>query len=66
VVPDQELRVGALDLEQDVAVMMGVTDRGAIHVEQSNPAESTMSNAQGRRHQFLPSGVAARIRWAIL
>jgi hypothetical protein len=54
----QELGVGALDLEQGMAVMMGVPDQRTVHVEQSNPAESTMGDAQGRRHQYLPSGFA--------
>ena len=54
-VAHQELRVGALDLEQDMAVVVGVTDQRTVHVEQSHPAESTMSDAQGRRHQYLPS-----------
>jgi hypothetical protein len=57
-VADQKLGVGALDLEQDVAVMMGVSDQRTVHVEQSDPAESAMSDAQGRRHQFLPPGIA--------
>ena len=58
-VAHKKLRVGALDLEQDVAVMMSVADQRTVHVEQSDPAESAMSDAQGRRHQFLPPGSVA-------
>jgi hypothetical protein len=53
-IADQELGVGALDLEQDMAMVMGVSDQRTVHVEQSDPAESAMSDAQGRRHQILP------------
>jgi hypothetical protein len=34
--------------------VMGVSDQRTVHVEQSDPAESAMSDAQGRRHQILP------------
>jgi hypothetical protein len=45
--------------------MMGVADQRTVHVEQSDPAESAMSDAQGRRHQFLPPGIAPKNGWLV-
>jgi hypothetical protein len=39
-------------------MVMGMSDQRTVHVEQSDPAESAMGDAQGRRHQFLPPGIA--------
>lgn len=39
---DQELCVIAVELQQDVAMRMGVAHKSAIHVEQRDPAEKTM------------------------
>ena len=43
---DRELRVVAVDLEEDVAMRMGMAHKRAVHVEQGDTAERAMSDAQ--------------------
>ncbi len=46
VVADRELRVVAVDLEEDVTMRMGMAHERTVHVEQGDTAERAMSYAQ--------------------
>jgi hypothetical protein len=53
---DQELGVGALDLEQHMAMWVGMTNKRIIHVEEGDPSERSMRDAQCLRHLLLRQG----------
>ena len=50
---DQEMRVVAFSLQQDVAMGVGVPDEPAIHVEQGHSSERTMGNLDRLGHRPL-------------
>ena len=44
-VADDELRIGALDLQQHMAMRMGMTHQRPVHVEKRDPAKGSMGNS---------------------
>ena len=46
-----KLGIGTLDLQQHVALCMGMLDKGPVHIKQSDPPERPDSDPQSRRHQ---------------
>jgi hypothetical protein len=54
IVADRELRVGAVRLDQHMAMRMRVTHERTVHVEQRDTAESSMGDAQRCRHRGVP------------
>jgi hypothetical protein len=53
-VPDSELRVGALNLEQDMAMRVRVTHQLPVHIEQGDAAEYAMGHAKSVGHRNSP------------
>jgi len=49
-VAHRKLRVGALDLQQDMAMRMRVPHQGPIHIQQRHSPEATTCDAQSIRH----------------
>jgi hypothetical protein len=56
-VANDELGIRALHLEKDMTMRVRMADERAVHIEQCDPAEIAMHDAQRRRHLSLQSGV---------
>lgn len=50
-VAHRKLRIGPLDLQQDMAMRMRVPHQGPIHIKQRHSPEAATYNAQGIRHR---------------